>query len=100
MARARETRMASTTRRAKARAPRAIATVAELRRRARQRLASLSPERLQVALDFLAYLEERESSTATDELLRIPGFVDTLKVAEDEAAKAGWADWRKVRRDV
>ena len=100
MAKARETRIARTTRRAKSRTVHTVATVAELRRRARRRLAALSPERLQVALDFLAYLEERECSAATDELLRIPGFVDTLKVAEDEAAKAGWADWHKVRRDV
>jgi hypothetical protein len=53
-----------------------------------------------VALDFLAYLEERESLAATDELLGIGGFVDALSAAEEEAAHAGWADWRKVRRDV
>jgi len=41
---------------------------------AERRLHALSPERLRVAADFLAYLEERESSEATEELLRIPGF--------------------------
>ena len=54
-------------------------------RRAKKRLESLSPERLRVADDFLAYLEERESGDATRELLRMPGFLDRLEAAEDEA---------------
>jgi hypothetical protein len=79
---------------------REVATISELRRRAKRRIASLSPDRLRVALDFLAYLEERESQVATDELLGISGFVEELNAAEKEAARAGWVDWRKVRRDV
>lgn len=35
----------------------------------------LSPERLPVLLDFLAYLVERESEEATQELLTIPGLI-------------------------
>lgn len=42
---------------------------------AERRLRALSPERLRVATDFLAYLEEGESSEATEELLRVPGFM-------------------------
>jgi len=34
----------------------------------------LSPERLRVAADFLAYLDERESNDATEELLSIPQY--------------------------
>ena len=100
MSRSRRTAPKSTPVRRANRTPRAAATVSELRRRARQRLTALSPERLRVALDFLAYLEEREGSAATDELLRIPGFVETLKAAEEEAPTGRWTDWRKVRRDV
>jgi len=48
-------------------------TIMEVRQRAMRRLESLSPARLQVADDFLAYLQERESNEATEELLRIPG---------------------------
>jgi hypothetical protein len=55
-----------------------------LRKRAKQRLDALSPERLRVADDFLAYLEERESDEATEELLRIPGFLEELKLAEED----------------
>lgn len=54
-------------------------------RRAKKRLESLSEERLRVADDFLAYLEEREASEATAELLRIPNFIRDLQRGEQEA---------------
>ncbi len=56
----------------------------ELLQQAKRRLSSLTPERLRVAEDFLAYLEARESNEATAELLAIPGFLDELKKAEEE----------------
>lgn len=59
-------------------------TIATLRR-AKKRLENLSPEKLRVADDFLAYLEERESNGATEELLAIPGFMERLAAAEQEA---------------
>jgi len=46
-----------------------------------QRLRRLSFERLKVARDFLAYLEERETSEATQELLNIPGFEEAFHKA-------------------
>lgn len=48
---------------------------------ARQRLERLSRDRLKVASDFLAYLDEREQSEATEELLSIPGFEDAFRHA-------------------
>ena len=39
-----------------------------------QRLRRLSLDRLRVADDFLAYLEEKESDLATQELLSLAGF--------------------------
>ena len=56
----------------------------ELLKQATRRLSSLTPERLRVAEDFLAYLEARESNEATTELLASPGFLDQLKKAEEE----------------
>jgi len=47
-------------------------------------LRRLSPERLRVAADFLAYLEERESNEATEELLSIPNFREDYKEAQQE----------------
>ena len=70
----------------------------ELRRQAGQRIKSLSPQRLQVAADFLAYLEERESNLATEELLRIPEFVEGFQKAKKESSTGKSVDWRNVRR--
>ncbi len=61
-------------------------TVAELRHQAKNRLDGLTPERLRVADDFLAYLEEREADEATAELLAVPGLLDALSSAEQEIA--------------
>lgn len=52
-----------------------------------RRLRALSVERLRVARDFLAYLEERESAEATEELLRISGFEEALEQALRQAEK-------------
>lgn len=73
---------------------------ADLRREARRRLTRLSPERLQVAADFLAYLEEREHNDATLELVRIPGFDRAMKKAEKEIDEGRTINWRRVRSDV
>jgi hypothetical protein len=56
----------------------------EILREAKERLERLPEDRLRVAADFLAYLEERETSEATEELLRIPGFLEDLERAEEE----------------
>lgn len=75
----------------------------ELRRQAGKRIKELSPERLQVAVDFLAYLQERESNEATDELLRIPGLMDAFRQTtkpRSKRSKMKSVPWRKVRSDV
>jgi hypothetical protein len=56
----------------------------DLRQRVKQRVDGLSEERLKVADDFLAYLEERDGAEATEELLRIPGFLGELEKARQE----------------
>ena len=70
----------------------------ELKRIANLRLKSLSPERLKVAADFLAYLEERESNEATEELWGIPGLEEELR--KSKTSKVKLVDWRRVRKDV
>ena len=50
-----------------------------------RRLRCLSPKRLRVANDFLAYLQERKESEATAELLSIPGFEEALRRAVEQA---------------
>jgi len=70
----------------------------DTRRAAKRRIDSLSEERLQVADDFLAYLQERESNEATEELLRIPGFAERLEKAEKQIAEGKVTPVEKLRR--
>jgi len=65
-----------------------------------RRLRALSLERLRVANDFLAYLEERESSDATQELLNIPGFEEAFRRAVQQAEQGQVARFEDIRRDV
>ena len=67
---------------------------------AEHRLRSLSPERLQVANDFLAYLQEREEDQATAELLSIPGFQAAFRRAVEQADSGDVVRFEDIRRDV
>ncbi len=75
-------------------------TTAQLRRWLKHSVDRLSPQRLLVAADFVAYLEERESNEATEELLQMPGLADALKRAQGDAETGNLVDWRAVRDDV
>ncbi len=67
---------------------------------AKRRLERLSPDRLKVATDFLAYLEERERSEATEELLTIPGFEDAFRRAVRQVEEGRTVRFEDIRRDV
>ena len=67
---------------------------------AESRLRSLSPERLRVANDFLAYLQEREESEATAELLSIPGLEEAFQRAVEQADAGEVVRLDNVHRDV
>ena len=67
---------------------------------AEARLQRLSLERLRVANDFLAYLEERESDEATQELLAIAGFEQAFQTAVKQAKEGDLVPFESVRRDV
>ncbi len=64
----------------------------DLRRQALRRLDGLSREHLIVADHFLAWLGERESIEATEELLAIPGFLDAFRRAKQEEAEGKLTD--------
>jgi hypothetical protein len=64
------------------------------------RLRRLSPERLQVADDFLGYLEEREENEATQELLNLPGFEAAFRQALQQAEAGEIVRFEDIRRDV
>ncbi|MEH1891718.1 MAG: hypothetical protein V7K92_20450 [Nostoc sp.] len=46
----------------------------EIRQQIKEYIDHLSPERLLVVADFLAYLAERDDNEATEELLKIEGL--------------------------
>lgn len=73
---------------------------AELNRQIKEYADRLSPERLQVAADFLAYLADKESEEATQEILAIPGIMKTLEKAEKNIAEGKVRNWREIRDDV
>ena len=51
-----------------------------------------------MAADFLAYLEERETNEATEELLRIPGFLEDFERAEKEALSGRLTPVKALKR--
>ena len=67
---------------------------------AKRRLQNLSLERLLVANDFLSYLEDRESSIATQELLNIPGFMEAFRSASQQIEQDEVIKFNDIRRDV
>jgi len=79
---------------------REVANADALLTEAEHRLYSLSPERLQVANDFLAYLQEREENEATAELLGIPGFEAALQRAAGQVEQGDVVYLEDIRRDV
>lgn len=62
-------------------------------------LQQLSPERLQVLVDFAAYLANVESEAATQELLAIPGLLEKVK-QNQSTPKTDYVNWRTIRSDV
>lgn len=67
---------------------------------AERRLRRLSPDRLRVANDFLAYLEEREENEATEELLRLPHFSEAFERAVQQSKIGKVVSFKNIRRDV
>jgi len=70
----------------------------ELRQQVKEYIDELSPERLLVAADFLAYLAERESNLATEELLLIPGFIEAFNKAKKDVAAGKVTSVEQLKR--
>jgi hypothetical protein len=72
----------------------------KLIQKAEGRLRRLSREKLRVADDFLAYLEEKEENMATQELLNIPDFEESFKQAVQQAKSGEVYRLDDIRRNV
>ncbi len=75
-------------------------TTLEIRHQIEKYIDCLSSEGLKVTVDFLAYLAERESQEATDELLSIPDFLDSWEAGKQDIAKGNLTNWRSIRNGV
>lgn len=72
----------------------------EIRHQINKSLDQLSSERLHVAADFLAYLANKESEEATQELIDIPGFIESFERGKKDIAEGRLVNWRTLRSDV
>jgi len=64
-----------------------------------QYLDQLSLERLNFVADFLAYLADKESENATQELLLdIPGFIDSFERGKKDIAEGRVTPWEQLKR--
>jgi PHD/YefM family antitoxin component YafN of YafNO toxin-antitoxin module len=72
----------------------------EIRQQINQHLDQLSSDRLQLVAEFLAYLADKESEEATQELLETPGFLESFERGKKDIAEGRVANWRTIRTDV
>jgi hypothetical protein len=71
----------------------------EVRQQINQYLDVLSSERLELVTDFLAYLADKESEDATQELLDIPGFIESFERGKKDIAEGRVKNWRLIIRN-
>ena len=73
---------------------------AELQRRAILLIEQLSTEKLTIANDYLAYLQDKEAWEATHELASHPEIVKSLERAETDVKAGRLKHWSDVRRNL
>jgi hypothetical protein len=59
----------------------------QLRQEINYHLEKLSPDNLKIVAEFLAYLADKESELATQELLDIPGFIASFERGKQDIAQ-------------
>lgn len=72
----------------------------QLRQEINYNLEKISPDNLKIVAEFLAYLADKESELATQELLDIPGFIASFERGKQDVAEGQVKNWRNIRSDV
>ena len=72
----------------------------ELQRRAVMLIEQLSTEKLKIANDYLAYLQDKEAWEATHELASDREVAKSLERAEADVKAGRLKHWSDVRRDL
>ena len=73
---------------------------AELQRQAVLLIEQLSTEKLKIANDYLAYLQDKEAWEITHELAGNPKIAKSLERAEADVKAGRLKHWSNVRRDL
>ena len=73
---------------------------AELQRRAVLLIEQLSTEKLKIAHDYLAYLQDKEAWEATHELASDPEVAKSLERAEADVKAGRLKHWSDIGRDL
>ncbi len=76
----------------------ALSQAIEIQEQINQYLKQLSLERLQVIADFAAYLADKESEEATQELEEIPGFVESFERGKKDVSEGRVTPLEKLKR--
>ncbi|MBW4596333.1 MAG: hypothetical protein KME46_26370 [Brasilonema angustatum HA4187-MV1] len=71
-----------------------------IREKINQYLDALSSERLELVADFLAYLADKKTEDATQELLDIPGFIESFERGKKDVAESRVKNWRTIRSEL
>jgi hypothetical protein len=75
-----------------------VAQAMEIQDKINQHLKQLSLKRLQVVADFVAYLADKESEEATQELLEIPGFVESFEKGKKDISEGRITPLEQLKR--
>ncbi|MEY2913213.1 MAG: hypothetical protein RLZZ184_2522 [Cyanobacteriota bacterium] len=70
----------------------------EIRQQIQEYVDKLSLERLLVAVDFLAYLADRQDNDATEELLKIQGFKEDFAKAKENVKEGKVISVNQLKR--
>ena len=71
-----------------------------LKEKAFELIDHLPKDKLQTAIDFLAYLQDREAWEATLELTSDPEIMASLKRSEDDIKHGRVRNWKEIKRDA
>jgi len=72
-----------------------------IKERAKQIIDGLSKDRVKLILDFIEYLEEKESWEATREILEDKGMMEDIQEADKdlkEGKMENFTPWEKVKK--
>ncbi|WP_232306215.1 hypothetical protein, partial [Microcystis sp. T1-4] len=71
-----------------------LAQIDLMQQKIQQYLQTLSLENLKTILEFAAYLSDKESEQATQEIREIPKIIEKLKAAEMDLQSGHLIDWK------